>query len=213
MHRLFVGLELPDRIKGHLIALMGGLEGVRWQTEDQLHLTLRFIGEVDRAKAEDIRSALGLVSGEPFDVKLEGVGYFGPDRSPRLLWAGVADPAPLKHLHEKLDQALTRVGIAPESRKFKPHVTLARFRRPAAATARLPLFLERSACLSLPAFTVTRFVLFESHLLGEGACYDAVESYPLGLSLDPEDIERFGEWGEVAGPEGFDMEQDRIGLI
>lgn len=214
MHRLFVGLELPETIKTHLSAMMGGLDGVRWQSEDQLHLTLRFIGEVERTKAEDIRNALSLVFADPFTVKLEGVGYFGKDRAPRLLWAGVANPAPLKHLHEKIDQALVRIGIPPENRKFKPHVTLARFRR-AGAPTRLTQYLAQSAALSLPEFEVNRFILFESHLCSDGACYDAVETYPLGeedlgaFDLDEEAL----EWGEIAWPEGLEVEQHRVEIV
>ena len=196
MHRIFIGLELPDSIKTQLLILMGGLEGVRWQTEDQLHLTLRFIGEVDRACAEDVRAALGLVMADPFEVKLEGVGYFGKERAPRLLWAGVADPAPLRHLHDKLDQALLRVGIAPETRKFKPHVTLARFRRPGSVT-RLNTYLQSSAALSLPGFPVNRFTLFESHLCSDGACYQAVEVYPLGPQMEFDLGEADADWGDI----------------
>ncbi|MBK5911080.1 2'-5' RNA ligase [Rhodothalassium salexigens] len=180
MHRLFVGLALPQPVRQQLLLLMGGVDGARWQGDHQLHLTLRFIGEVPARQADDIRSALAQVRAAPFTVTLEGLGTFGKPRSPRSLWIGVADADPLKHLHEKIDQALVRVGLAPEQRKFKPHVTLARFKR--TNPAKLDGYLEARAGARTAAFPVTRFTLFESHLCSDGALYDPVETYPLDRS-------------------------------
>lgn len=210
MHRLFVGIALPDKIKSRLLDLTGGLDGTRWQTADQLHLTLRFIGEVSADQGEDVRTVLGAVGGQPFDVGLQGLGTFGKTRQPRALWVGVDRADPLKHLHEKIDQALLRADLPPEKRKFKPHVTLARFRRP--SLGKLDAYLERHAGIALPPFAVTRFTLFESHLCTDGARYEAVEDYPLDPSV-PEGTDDPGDLGDIAAAEGFDMEQEGIEVV
>src|SRR3954471_8519296 len=98
MHRLFVAIRLPQSVRAHLLAMMGGVSGARWQAEDQLHLTLRFIGEVDRHQAADIDAALASILHPPFDISLAGAGSFEHRGQPAILWAGVAPQAPLKIL-------------------------------------------------------------------------------------------------------------------
>ena len=178
MHRLFVGIHPPRDIRERLLSSMGGVQAARWQSDDQLHLTLRFIGEVDRHQAEDVVAALGSVRHGTFEIALSGVGSFGR-HGKGALWAGVTPHDELKPLHKKLDQALARVGIAPESRAYHPHITLARLGRRAGPTE---AFLERWAGLSSPAFTIPEICLFESRLGSEGASYTIVERYPLGRS-------------------------------
>ncbi len=175
MTRLFVAVELPEDVKGRLASCRGGVEGARWQDIAQMHLTLRFIGEVDQPQEVDIRAALTGLRFQPFQVTLAGIGLFGKARRPRALWVGVDDPKPLKHLHEKIDQALVSAGVAPEERKFTPHVTLARFRGRA---RRLEDFLDSCAGLALPAFEVNSFALFSSHLSHTGAQYRVEEAFP-----------------------------------
>ena len=176
MHRLFVGLRPPPAIRAQLLALMGGVPGARWQSEDQLHLTLRFIGEVDRPLAEDIAVALGHVHQPAIEVALSGVGQFDSRGRPNALWAGVRPHDALAALHRKVDQALVRVGLDPERRAYLPHITLARMNASAGATDR---FLEAHAGLSSARFTLDHFLLFESHLGHERATYEAVERYRL----------------------------------
>ena len=176
MTRLFIALELPEEIKERLVACRGGIEGARWQSAEQMHLTLRFIGEAAPQQEKDIRAALVGVRFKPFQMALEGIGLFGKARRPRALWTGVADPEPLKHLHEKIDQSLMTVGIAPETRKFTPHVTLARFR--SGKARRLEDFLDHYAGLSLPPFEVNSFALFSSPLSHSGALYNVEETFP-----------------------------------
>jgi 2'-5' RNA ligase len=164
---------------------MGGVNGARWQTDQQLHLTLRFIGEVDEARAEDIDSALRAVSFTPFQVSLQGTGLFGDVRKPRMLWAGVGPEAPLAHLAQKIDTAMVRIGLPADPRKFVPHVTLARFKGP---TGRLDRFLAANDQLSSLPWTVERFTLFRSHLAHSGAIYEPLAAYP-----DEDDGEESGE--------------------
>lgn len=174
MIRLFAGLQLPETIKRQLIFCQGGVDGARWLREDQLHLTLRFIGEVAPDRAEDVRHALDRVAFDPFSIEIAGMDCFGPKRAPRMLWAGVRDGRPLKHLYDKIERSLIEIGLEPERRKFHPHITLARLKgRP----RRLQSYLVSHADLALPAFRVDQFVLFQSHLGQDGARYEVVAEY------------------------------------
>lgn len=175
MHRLFVAIRPPAEMRSRLLAAMGGIPGARWQDDAQLHLTLRFIGEVDRHMAEDVAAALGSVHHPAFAIALEGDGMFDKRGRIEALWAGVAPHAPLKSLHEKIDRALHRIGIAPEGRAYLPHITVARFSRGAGvgeARFHLPPGGERAH--------ISQFCLYESMLGRDGAAYEIVARYPLG---------------------------------
>lgn len=176
MHRLFVAIRPPEFIRDQLIDLMEGLEGARWQDDDQLHLTLRFIGEVDGRTAEDIAAVLASVHQPAFEIALSGVGSFGGSGRPHALWAGVCPAEPLAHLHKKVDQALVRIGLEPEHRAYKPHITIARLNRSASPIA---AFLQHHVALSSTSFSVDEFALFESRLTQAGASYEQVAAYPL----------------------------------
>lgn len=176
MHRLFIAIRPPAQIREQLLAIMGGVQNARWQDDSQLHLTLRFIGEVDRHRAEDVAAALGAVRHSPFQIALSGVGSFGK-RGKGALWAGVAPHGELKPLHKKVDQACLRVGIEPDNRAYHPHITLARLGRTAGP---LEPFIGKWAGLSSPPFPVDRICLYESRLGSEGATYTIIERYPLG---------------------------------
>ncbi len=176
MHRLFVGFRPPAAIRAQLQALAGGVAGARWQSDAQLHCTLRYIGEVERPVAEDVAVALGNVRFAPFELAIAGVGEFDSRGRPNALWAGVRPHETVSQLHQKIDQALVRIGLPPERRAYLPHITLARMNVAAGATAR---FLESHAGLASAPFPVDTFLLFESHLGRDGASYEAIERYPL----------------------------------
>src|SRR5947199_7534883 len=114
MHRLFVAIRPPRSVRAQLLAAMGGVAGARWQSEEQLHLTLRFIGDVDRHQGEDVHAALASVRGPRLELALAGVGSFERRGEPTTLWAGVTPQEPLKLLHKKVDQALVRAGLEPD---------------------------------------------------------------------------------------------------
>ena len=177
MHRLFVAIRPPQHIRGLLLGAMGGISGARWQSDDQLHLTLRFIGEVDRHCAGDILAALGGIHHRRFDIALSGLGTFDRRGQLETVWAGVTPHEPLKVLHNKIDQAIARVGVEPEQRAYLPHITLARLKRSSGPVRNL---LEQSGGLRSDPFTVDRFALYESKLTPEGAVYHVVETYELG---------------------------------
>ncbi len=176
MIRLFVGLRPPAPIRARLLGLMGGIPGARWQDDDQLHITLRFIGDVDERAAEDAALALSGVHGPALELTLEGAGTFEKRGRVNTLWAGVRPREPLAALHRKIDQALVRAGQPPEGRAYLPHITLARMNSPVEAVER---FVEAHAGLASAPFTLDHFFLFESSLGHEGARYDAVARYPL----------------------------------
>lgn len=177
MHRLFVALLLPPPIReACLDAMEPPIPGWNWQDEEQLHITLRFIGEVDGRAAEDIASALGGVHAPRQSIALAGVGWF--DRGGGgALFARVAPREPLAALHAKIDRALVAAGQPPEHRSYMPHVTLARGRRGAAHP---DAWINRNAGLSTQPKLVDRFHLIESTLARSGALYEIAESYPLG---------------------------------
>lgn len=176
MLRLFVGLRIPAAIRAQLLALMGGIPGARWQDDAQLHITLRFIGEVDERAAEDAALALSSVRWPPLEVALDGVGAFDTRGRINAVWAGLRPKEGLAGLHRKIDQALVRAGQPPERRAYLPHITLARMNASAEAVA---TFVEAHAGLAGPAFALEHFYLFESRLGHEGARYEALERYAL----------------------------------
>ena len=176
MRRLFVAIRPPAPICALLRVAMGGVSGARWQSDDQLHLTVRFIGEVDRHQARDVGAALGAIHHPRFEISLAGINTFARRGQPETIWAGVAPHEPLKRLHEKVDRAVERVGFPPEQRTYTPHITLARLKRSSGSVGHL---LEQSGGLRSEPFLVDSFSLYESKLTPEGAVYTAVNQYPL----------------------------------
>ncbi len=176
--RLFVGLGLPEGLAARLATLEAGLPGAQWVLPENMHLTLRFIGEVTENDAADIDEMLAGISAPGFDLHLQGVGTFGEGHKTRAVWVGLVPSAPLAHLQTKVESACVRGGQPPEGRKFSPHVTLARFNHAADAN-RLQRFIEGSAMFSAGPWTVDHFTLFESRLGKSGAVYTPLADYEL----------------------------------
>ena len=176
MIRLFVALELPETVRERLAGLDGGVPGARWVNDDQLHLTLRFIGEVPENVGHDVDDALMSIRAPAFELELAGVGEFG-GKNPRALWAGVRPNPALVHLQKKIETALQRIGLEAETRKFSPHVTLARMR--SAPQEKIVAFLTHYALFASGPFRVERFVLFSSHQGSGGSVYHPERLYPL----------------------------------
>jgi 2'-5' RNA ligase len=175
MHRLFVALPVPEPIADLLIDLEDGPEALRWVNADSLHLTLRFIGEVDGRTAEDVAAALSMLHAPAFAMRLSGVGQFHHRRS-GTLWAGVSPREPVAALAAKVERALQSAGLSPETRAFTPHITLARWSGPAPS---LGPWLQRHGALASEAWTAERMVLFESRLGKAGPVYEEVMEVPL----------------------------------
>lgn len=174
MHRLFVGVRPPPVIRDILIDAMDEGPELRWQSDEQLHLTLRFIGEIDHHRAEDVAEALGRLRFQPFELRLSGLGSFDHVGGGSV-WAGVEPREEIAALAAKVERACVAAGIPPETRAFRPHITIARLSRRQSQAGRVFL-----AGRSLPnaGFTVDCLILFESRLSRHGAHYEAVADYP-----------------------------------
>jgi 2'-5' RNA ligase len=174
--RLFTALAIPDDVAPSLFLIQAGVPGARWQRREQLHLTLRFIGEVDGRDAAAIDDALAAIAAPSFTLALKSVGSFG-GRMPRDLWAGAAPNQGLNHLQRKIESALQRIGLEPEPRKFTPHVTLARLKHsPPGAVAD---FLADHALYASARFAVNAFGLYSSKLTSDGSIYRVEKEYGL----------------------------------
>lgn len=201
MERLFVSIPVPAAIKQHLTLLRSGLPGARWQTSEQMHLTLRFIGEVDGARAADIHCALSTVKAETFTLELAGVGIFGPRGRERILWAGVAENFTLRQLRDRIESALVRAGLPRNSRKFHPHVTIARLNN--VPKGRLNDFVGGKVGFRSAPFQADTFALYSSFLSQSGAIHRVEASYPLQSVVPQYAIDR----REIAAAEQTDMGQ------
>lgn len=177
MHRLFIAIRPPETIRDLLIDAMAESPDFRWQDDDQLHLTLRFVGEVERPFAADLADALTRIRFGRFQLRINGVGRF-EQRGSGALWAGVEPKPPVASLASKVDRVCQQVGLEPERRAFHPHITLARWKGRRSREAQN--FLERARGLSSSLFDVDQFILFESRLTRHGACYEEVANYALG---------------------------------
>ena len=181
--RLFVGIPFPDAVRERLAEMAGGIPGARWTPVDNFHLTVRFIGEVDRGGYEDVLGALSLVRAPGFDLTLSGIDQFGKGEKARVLWLGVEKNPALLHLHDRIASVLTRTGLEPEGRKYTPHVTLARLH--GAAGDRLGAFVQANHLVRLGPVPVDRFALFSSWSHGDGPHYEIEVEYPLAPATPP----------------------------
>lgn len=182
MYRLFVAIDPPEEIRQQLSRICFGLPGAKWSDDDQLHITLRFIGEVDGAVFADAYEALAEVSAEPFEVTVKGVGFFPPRQDPKILWAGVEKNDRLKHLRNKIESALVRAGLQSEKRKFTGHITLARLKD--TPPAKVATYLREYALFRLDPFPVNEFCLYSSFLSSERALHQVEATFPLAGKQD-----------------------------
>jgi 2'-5' RNA ligase len=175
-HRLFIAIRPPAPVRDVLIDSMEGDEDARWQDEDALHLTLRFIGEVETPAANDLTGQLARIDWPAFELRVAGVGTFERKGSPHAIWARVAHSEPLEGLRQKVERACELAGLGRETRRFTPHITLARLNRSARPIGG---WMAAHGDLAAGPWMAEDFVLYESHLGHTGAHYEAVEVYPL----------------------------------
>lgn len=176
MPRLFAGLELPEDVRDRLGDLDEPLSGAKWVEQDNLHLTLRFAGDIDNRQAHEFADALAAIQQDIFEVRLIGLGTFGGN-DPRAIWAGVEGGDKLGQLARACDRAARRAGLPPEGRAFKPHVTLARLK--GARADSVARYLQHHGGFRTDPFVVERFVLFSSRPQVGGGPYVVEEAYPL----------------------------------
>ena len=175
MPRLFTGLEIPSDLATELALMRGGLTGARWIDVQDYHLTLRFIGDIDPETADAVDEVMAGIRRKPFTVTLEGLGYFGGDK-PRAIVAR-AQPSPaLVELQAEQERLLRRIGIAPEARRFVPHVTLARMRN--ASQTAVAHYLGTRGFLTR-RFEAEEFLLYSSRDSVGGGPYVVEAEYPL----------------------------------
>ncbi|HEX3953892.1 MAG TPA: RNA 2',3'-cyclic phosphodiesterase [Stellaceae bacterium] len=176
MLRLFVGIEFPPELKLQLEQLCVGVPGAKWVDAGNFHLTLRFIGEVDEAVAADVHGALERLEARRFTLQLVGTGIFGGNR-PNALWVGVERHPYLVALRDKIEHVLVGAGLEPETRKFAPHVTLARLRDP--QFDKLGHYLAAHAQYRAAPLPVEHFSLIASYPTKAGSVYEDQADYPL----------------------------------
>ena len=177
MIRLFAAVAIVGETADALIGLQNGVPGARWSPPDNLHLTLRFFGEVAEPVADDIDVALEGVAGEPFELELSGVGAFEEGGRPRALWAGIRDNPALSRLHSRCEAAARRAGLRPEPRVWKPHVTLAYLG--GADLFRVATWIQANNLAVVPPLTLKSFGLYSSWRGSAGARYRLERAYPL----------------------------------
>lgn len=211
--RLFVAIEFPRDVRRELWADTAPLREepfpVRWVGEDRLHLTLKFLGEVEEGRVDDVAGALARAArpSRPFALRVEGVGAFPSLERPRVVWLGVEAPGELASVQTRVEEELAELGFDRERRDFHPHVTLGRVRREARRGA-LAGLEEAAAGIDVSAESrVEEVTLMRSVLKSGGAEYSAVRSHELGegpLGEGPLEDGALGEkaLGENAPGEG-----------
>ncbi|TNE35294.1 MAG: RNA 2',3'-cyclic phosphodiesterase [Alphaproteobacteria bacterium] len=175
--RLFVAISLPDEIKENISYLRGGIPDARWIAAENSHVTLAFIGEVQSPMMQDISLALGRIRHPAFEMNIEGVGVFGSNKRPRILWAGVRNIDSINLLHKKIVTAIEGVGASVDDRRFRPHITLARVHN--SPYERVRNFLTDHALFRTETIPVDGFALFSSHLSSTSAIYQEEVAFDL----------------------------------
>jgi 2'-5' RNA ligase len=177
MIRLFAALAIPPEIGELLARRQHGLPGARWRPLASLHITLRFFGEISETTADDLDAELSRITGAPVSVALEGVGAFDDAGVVRAVWAGVAPDPPLERLARRCERAARRAGLKPDTRPWRPHLTLAYLNR--GAPAAVAAWIEAQGLLRAPAFLCPAFGLYSSRLGRGGSTYRLERAYPL----------------------------------
>lgn len=177
MPRSFIAIDLPPEIKKQIAKISFGLPGARFVTDEQLHLTLHFLGELDGTQFNDLADQLTTIESDPIELELNGVGCFPKRGSAKILWVGVAPTQALNKLHKQMERLLKGCGIKTESRRFTPHITIARLKE--VSDTKLAIYLQDHALFKTTSFTVDEFHLFTSQLAASGSIHTQEYSYPL----------------------------------
>lgn len=176
--RLFVALALPDNIRWQLRLICGGLAGAsRWVPPENLHITLRFLGEVDGRDMDYVDAALAGIRAPRFSLRFKGVDAFTSGQRVKAVYAGIEKQPALQHLHDKVESAVVRAGLEPDGQKYTPHVTLTRPKD--APLKKLQHYLAEHSLFKTEPFDITHFTLYASELGSEQSVYTALRSYAL----------------------------------
>lgn len=184
---LFIAVPLPADIAQRLAGLGGGVPGANWVPAENMHVTLRYLGELDGMMTDDVCACLAGIAASPFEIAVDGVDHFGSRKEAHVVYAGVQPREPLKRLRDKIEISLQRIGIKADERKYQPHFTLARMRRGNADC--VGRFLEANGLLMSQPFRVDAFCLYESARGRDGAIYNELERYTLWPVIEPTEEE------------------------
>jgi 2'-5' RNA ligase len=176
MPRLFTALEIPRNAAMSLSLLRGGLPGARWIDVENYHITLRFVGDVDGRTADELVERLDRIDRPEFQIRLDGIGSFG-SKKPHSVWAGVSTSPEMYALQAEIERICQRIGLAPDPRKFTPHVTLARLK--SSRVDDVVHYLAGRGNFQTSSFAVSRFVLLSSRESVGGGPYLTEEVFPL----------------------------------
>ena len=177
MIRLFTALSLPNDLRFQISSLQSGIDSAHWVTPENMHLTVRFIGEVQEDLADIIIDALAHVCAPIVPIELRGNGHFSSRGRVRALWIGVTMGPSLSLLQGRVEKMLLTTGLSPERRKYKPHITVARPRT--ARSKHIREWLERTGGFIAAVYKVDTLTLYQSHLGRTGPSYTALAQYPL----------------------------------
>ncbi len=176
--RLFIAVDLPETVRILLEPLFQQkISGAKWVPFEQVHLTLRFIGEVEEKIFQEIKNTLSSIQAEPFETALQGMGTFPDSRHPRVLWVGLEAPPQLYALQNQVEATLRALGIEPEARPFSPHITLARLKFP--DVRQITNFLDHNKDFKSESWLVKEFHLYSSQLTPKGAIHKVEETYEI----------------------------------
>ena len=176
--RLFAAIDIPEDVCEQVEAVCRGLPDIRWTPMEQMHITLRFLGdEISEDRRETLADALSQVAAPGFRLRLRGIGRFLNDRAPDVLWAGVEAAPELLELQRQIEARLAGIGVAREKRAYVPHLTLARLKN--TPLSRVEQYMELYSDFSSDPFNVDEFVLFSSTLRPGGAVHEVEEVYSL----------------------------------
>lgn len=175
--RLFIALPIPTFAKQQLLDLKRPIKGFRWQQENQIHLTLKFLGETDLEIIQELKTNLQSIVVPAFSITINGLGYFPRGKRPKVLWAGVNENELLAELYMEVQKACSELGFETESRSFKPHVTIARMKK--VLRKDVISFVKEQQRFRIPDIAVNEFVLYESQLNAGGARHSRLKTFPL----------------------------------
>lgn len=175
--RLFIAIPIPTFVTSQLTDLCQPIDGLRWQDEDKMHLTLKFLGDTDDEKALELQERLASIDFAAFTLTIKGLGYFPKGKHPKVVWAGLERNSSLLKLQRDVEQTCSSMGFEAEDRPYHPHITLGRVK--GASKRDVLSFINEHKQFQIPNVPIEEFVLFESKLDSEGAIHNRLKTYKL----------------------------------
>jgi 2'-5' RNA ligase len=176
--RLFIAIPIPNSVKERLIQLEQPIRGLRWERRQKLHLTLKFLGETESERRQELQNSLRAIKFDVFNITLKGLGYFPENARPKVVWVGVEKNKALMTLQQEIEKECVKIGFTPESRSFKPHITIARSK--GVSKRDVDSFVKHHKDFNIADVPVSNFVLYESVLKPKGSVHSRLETFELG---------------------------------